>query len=169
MNKTNHFNNSYQTSSKLSTNSWITDPRVPDPDNIPKPLGFLLLVRPYPVAQNKEKSRLIMPEDEIDYLNYVTNIGRVVAIGPCAWNRSEHHNKAGEQEDWVKVGDFISFPKNVGAKRKYKGVSFMLMTDDEINEVLPDPQVFDTDGYYKLDIPQEDLEKYNTIYKKESK
>ena len=157
--------NSYQATTKLDKNSWITDPKVADPDNLPQPLGWTLLVRPYPVKQNEEKSKIIMPEGEMDYLNYVSNIGRVVAVGPCCWTRPEHKIN-GEQKDWVKVGDFVSYPKNVGAKRKFKGVGYILLVDDEIVERLPDPQVFDN-SFYKINIPQEDLEKYNTVYKKE--
>lgn len=153
---------SYQTPSKLDMNSWITDPSIPDPDNIPEPLGWCLLVRPYPVTQNKQKSTIIMPGTELDFLNYVTNIGRVVAVGPCCWNRAEHRMKDGSQQDWVKVGDFVSFPKNVGQRRKFKGVSYVLLVDDEIVERLPDPQVFD-DGFYKVEIPVEHLTKYNTF------
>jgi co-chaperonin GroES (HSP10) len=155
---------SYQAISKLDQNSWITDPSIPDPDNIPEPLGWCILVRPYPVIQNKQKSTIIMPGNELDFMNYVTNIGRVVSVGPCCWNRAEHKMKDGSQKDWVKPGDFVSFPKNVGQRRKFKGVSYVLLVDDEIVERLPDPQVFD-DGFYKISIPEEDLVKYNTYRK----
>jgi co-chaperonin GroES (HSP10) len=163
---TNNLLNSYQSSSKVSKNSWITDPNIVDPDNLPVPLGWCLLVRPYPITQNTDNTGLLMPENEIDFLNHVTNIGRVVAVGPSCWTRPEHRNAQGEFQPWAKVGDFVSFPKNVGARRKFKGVSYVLLVDDEIVEYLPDPQVFDN-GYFTLNIPKEHLEKYNTIYKKE--
>jgi co-chaperonin GroES (HSP10) len=156
--------NTYQAKSKLDKNSWITPPNEPDPENLPVPLGFLLLVRPYPVITNREKTTLIIPDEEFDFLNYVTNIGRVVAIGDCCWNREEHRMKDGTKKDWVQVGDFISYPKNTGARRKFKGVSYVVLTDEEVNERLPDPQIFDN-SYYKLDIPEEHMLKYNT-YKK---
>jgi len=158
----------YQVASKLDKNGWITSPSVPDPDNLPIPVGWCLLVRPYPVTANKQKTSLIMVDETADYMNYITNIGRVVAVGPSCWSRPEHRTIDGEQIPWAKVGDFVSFPKNVGARRNFKGVSYVLLVDDEILERLPDPQVFD-EGFYKLDIPQEHLEKYNTIYKKETK
>ncbi len=160
--------NSYQSSRKLDSNSWITDPRIPDPDNLPIPLGWCVLIRPYPISMNEQKTSIIIGSNEMDYLNHVTNIGRVVAIGPSCWSRPEHRNIQGEQNPWVQVGDFVSYPKNVGARRKFKGVSYVLLTDDDLVERLPDPQVFD-EGFYKLDIPKEDLEKYNTIHKKEVK
>lgn len=157
---------SYQSNTKLDKNGWITDPSIPDPENLPIPLGWCLLVRPYPITANRAKTSLIMVDETADYMNYVTNIGRVVSVGPSCWSRPEHRNIAGEQVAWAKVGDFVSYPKNVGARRKFKGVSYVLLVDDEIVERLPDPQVFD-EGFYKLNIPQADLEKYNTIHKKE--
>jgi co-chaperonin GroES (HSP10) len=158
------FENAYQSSTKLDKNAWITDPEVPDPDNLPEPLGFMMLIRPYPV---KCKSSILIPETEIDYMNYITNIGRVVAIGPCCWNRSEQLMKDGTQKDWVQVGDFVSFPKNAGARRKFKSVSYVLVADDEITERLPDPMVFDN-NYYQINIPDEHMSKYNT-YKSQKK
>lgn len=158
-------NNSYQSKNKLDQNDWITDPRVEDPINLPEPLGYQILVRPYPIVANAEKSSILRLDDEINFLNHITNIARIVAIGPCCWNKAEHHKQDGTQE-WVKVGDFVSFPKNMGGRRKYKGVSYVLLNDDELSERLPDPQVFD-DAYYKIDLPDEHLTKYNS-YKKDT-
>lgn len=152
----------YAPPGKLSKNDWITDPRIPDPDNLPVPLGYNLLVRPYPIVQNTDNSVFTLPDVEIDHMNHVTNIARVVAIGACAWNNRQYYNRSGEQFNWVDVGDFIAFPKNIGGKRTFKGVSYIMLTDDEVNEFLPDPQVFD-DAFFKVDIPEDHLVKYNTI------
>lgn len=165
-----NYNNAYNPgSNKMAKKSWITDPRVEDPKDLPEPLGWAMLIRPYPIDTNKEVSSLIIPDTEFDYLNYVSNIGRVVAMGPCCYTRSEHRVKDADGnlicKDWVKVGDFVTYPKNVGSRRNYKGVSYIVIVDDEITERLPDPQVF-TESFYKVDIPQEHLEKYNTIYNK---
>jgi len=162
--KTTGFDNTYEAKNKLSSNGWITDPRVSDPEHLPEPLGWHILIRPYPVVTSA-KTTLIIPGSEVDFLNYITNIGRVVSIGPACWNRSEHKFD-GHRHPWVKVGDFVSFPKNVGAKRKFKGVSFVILQDDEIVERLSDPQVFN-DSFYQLDVPEEHMLKYNT-YKKET-
>src|ERR1035437_1372255 len=153
--------NSYQSSKRIDDNSWISDPTIPDPINLPEPLGWCMLIRPYPVQQNRTNSKIIMPGSDIEYMNYFTNIGRVVSVGPCCWNRAEHKMKDGSQKDWAQVGDFVSYAKNVGNRRKFKGVSYVLLVDDEIVERLPDPQVFD-DGYYHVNIPEADLVKYNT-------
>ena len=153
----------YMAPTKIDKNGWITPPEVDDPDNLPKPLGWTLLVRPYPIVQSRQSS-IIMPESDIDYMNYVTNIGRVVAVGPCCWTRPEHRDQDGNQFAWAQVGDFVSYPKNTGARRKFKGVSYVLLVDDEIVEKLEDPQVLEND-FYTIDIPEEHLKKYNTIYK----
>lgn len=152
---------SYQVSGSLQNNDFITDPEVPCPENLPEPLGWNLLVRPYPI-ETQTKGGIILSSDEVNYMNTVTNIGRVIKIGPCCWNKPEHG------EPWVEEGDFVSYPKHVGSYRKFKGVSYVLLGDDEIVEKLPDPLVFDNDAqssYLRINIPKEHLEKYNTIYK----
>lgn len=159
---------SYQSNSRLNKNEWVTDPNIPDPDHLPEPLGWTLLVRPYPV-DNRTRGGLILADDTIDFTNYLTNIGRVVKVGPCCWNRVEHRNKDGEKFEWVKEGDFVEFAANSGLKRKFKGVSYIVLVDDEVITRLPDPLVYDEKGSnFRINIPQEHLEKYNTIYKKES-
>ena len=72
--------NAYQAKSSLSSNSWITDPRVEDPSDLPIPLGWTVLIRPYPITENRAKTSLIIGNDEKEFMNYVTNIGRVIAI-----------------------------------------------------------------------------------------
>lgn len=162
--------NTYGASSKVDAyTSWVTDPNVPDPQHLPEPLGWTLLVRPYPVTQNRKNSKLYLPDSEIDFLNHLNNVARVVAIGPCAFNRQEHRMKDGSQKDWVSVGDFVTFPKNTGARRNFKGVSFVLLNDDEVVERLRDPLVLADESYYTVNIPKEHLEKYNTIYNKDFK
>lgn len=154
----------YAEPNKAHKNGWITDPNTPDPDNLPQPLGWNILIRPYPITSDRQVSSLIIPDDHIDFLNHITCIGRVVSVGPSSWNRPEHRNKEGQQQDWVQVGDFVTYSKNVGARRNFKGVSFVLLTDDDILERLPDPQVFDGDRY-KVNIPEDHLKRYNTIHK----
>ena len=154
----------YSAAGKLDRNGWITPPDVEDPNNLPEPLGWTILVRPYPIVQSSS-SLIIMPDEDINYINYVSNVGRIVAVGPCAWTRPEHKNAEGERFEWAKVGDFVTYPKNTGARRKFKNVSFVLLCDDEIVEKLTDPQIFD-DDIYTLDIPEDHLTKYNTIHKK---
>jgi len=158
----------YQAALKLDKNGWITPPEIKDPDNLPQPLGWTLLVRPYPVVQDKKNSTIIMPDSDVDFMNYVSNVGRVVSVGPSCWTRPEHRNSEGEQKPWAEVGDFVTYPKNTGARRKFKGVSYVLLVDDEIVEKLPDPQIFN-DDMYTLDIPKEHLEKYNTIFNKKER
>jgi len=153
----------YQKPSNLHDNDFITDPTIPDPDNLPQPLGWNILVRPYPVEQ-LTKGGIILSVNDAEYTRNATNIARVVSIGPCAWNRAQHKNKDGERFEWYEVGDFISYPRFKGAMRNYKGVTFCLLSDDDPIERLIDPVVFSDGESYKLNIPEEDLIRYNTIY-----
>lgn len=157
---TQHF---YQKPTNLNDNDFITDPRIPDPKHLPVPLGWNLLVRPYPVT-NQTKGGIILSSNDAEYMRNATNVARVVAIGPSCWNRSQHKDSEGNYQPWVEVGDFISYPRYKGAMRNYKGVTFCILNDDDIVEKLPDPMVFADDESYSLDIPEEDLFNYNTVY-----
>lgn len=151
----------YQQGGRIDSTQWVTDPNIPDPENIPIPLGWHVLVRPYPVAE-KTAGGIILTTDDRDYTSNLTNVGRVVSIGKCAWNSPQHRDSNGQRFNWVEVGDFVSYPKNTGGKRKFKGVSFIVLNDDEITDFLPDPQVFDA-ASTRLDIPEDHLIKYNTV------
>ncbi len=152
---------SYQTG-RLDRNAVFTDPSIKDPDNLPIPLGWNILVRPYPVKQ-KQTTKIILPDDELVFQGSTANVARVVAIGPCCYNKPEQRDRNGNQFDWIQVGDFVTYARHAGAKRNFKGVVYTLLTDDEVVERLEDPQVFN-EGFFELNIPEEDLVKYNTIY-----
>ncbi len=154
----------FNANSRLNKNEWISDPRVPDPENLPIPLGWTLIIRPYPI-QEKTKGGILLINDTIDFTHYLTNVGRIVAMGPCVWNKPEHKDKDGNKFNWAEVGDFVSYGSHVGVKRKFKGVSYLVLVDDEIVEVLRDPLVYENSGLpYTMDIPEEHLKKYNTIH-----
>lgn len=152
----------YQAGGRLDNADWVTDPSIPDPKNLPVPLGWTILIRPYPIAE-QTRGGIILSADDRNMMSNITNIGRIVSIGKCCWNRSHHKDVDGNQFQWVKEGDFVAYPKHVGGKRKFKGVSYIVLNDDEITDFLPDPQVYD-ESSFKLNIPQEHLEKYNTIH-----
>lgn len=152
----------YQAGGRLDSADWVTDPLVPDPQNLPVPLGWTLLIRPYPISE-KAQGGILLSTDDRNMMSNITNVGRVVSIGKCCWNRSHHKDADGNQFQWVKGGDFVAYPKHSGAKRKFKGVSYIVLNDDEITDFLPDPQVYDETSY-TLNIPKEHLEKYNTIH-----
>jgi co-chaperonin GroES (HSP10) len=153
----------YQKPTNLNDNDYITDPNLPDPENLPEMLGWNILCRPYPVDQ-MTRGGIILSVNDTEVQRNATNIARVVDVGPCAWNRSQHRNRDGYIFEWVQPGDFISYPRHVGKMRNYKGVTFVVLCDDEITERLVDPMVFHEDEHFNLNIPQADLEKYNTVY-----
>jgi co-chaperonin GroES (HSP10) len=153
----------YQKPTNLNDNEFITDPRIPDPKNLPVPLGWNLLVRPYPIEQ-MTKGGIILTSNDAEYMRNATNVARVVAIGPSCWNRSQHRDNEGNYVPWVEVGEFISYPRYKGAMRNFKGVTFCILNDDDIVEKLPDPVVFSDEDSYQLIIPEEDLINYKTIY-----
>lgn len=153
----------YQKPSKFHDNDFITDPTIPDPENLPIPVGWNILVRPYPVDQ-MTKGGIILSVDDAEYMRNATNIARIVSVGPCCWNRSQHKDSEGNHIQWAKVGDFISYPRYKGTMRNFKGVTYTMLVDDDIMEILPDPLVFAEEDSHNINIPEEDLKKYNSIY-----
>lgn len=154
---------SYQGKTAFLENDWISDPTLPDPDNLPEPLGWQVLVRPYPV-KTQTNGGIILVGDTVEEETNACNIGRIVKVGPCCWNERAHLDNEGTK-DWVpKEGDFITFARYKGLRRSFKGVTYVLLNDDDLLEKLPDPRVFDDTSVFSLNIPQEDLEKYNTIH-----
>lgn len=154
----------YQTNTKANENDWVSSPELPDPDNLFEPAGWTLIVRPYP-TKSTSAGGIILTSETIDFANYRTNIGRVVAVGKSCWNRPEHRDAEGNRYDWCKVGDFIEWGSHIGKKRKFKGISYIIINDDEMISRLPDPVVYEEgDAKILMDIPKADLEKYNTIY-----
>lgn len=152
----------YQAPNMMEYEKHITDPTIPDPEHLPEPLGWQVLVRPYPIKEQTQGG-IILPET--DHINNSTRVGRVVSIGKCAFNRTHHQDRGGNNFLWYNVGDFVGYPRHKGSMRKFKGVSYMILNDDEIVEKLIDPMILEN-SKYELNIPQEDLEKYNTIYNK---
>lgn len=149
----------YQTN-PLEYEKHITNPEIPDPENIPEPLGWQVLIRPYPI-KDQTKGGIILAETE--HYDNNTRVARVVKMGPCAFNRTHHQDREGNAFLWYEVGDFVGIPKFKGSMRKFKGVSFVLLNDDEVVERLPDPMVLEH-SKFQLNIPEEDLKKYNTVY-----
>lgn len=129
--------------------SWITDNEIPDPDPLPQVLQYQVLIRPVKI-QETYKTRsgvdIYLPDTAKQDIQYLTNVGRVVAMGPTAFidtdavhaGASNPHGKFGDKV--VKEGDYVVWPKNAGTKVKIKGVTFVLLNDDQLILKVDDPQ-----------------------------
>lgn len=118
----------------------FTDVDVPDPSPLPQIGLWRILVRPIP-AKPKTKGGIILPDQIMDVKDILGTVGRVLAIGPTAFNRPEMLVD-GKRSPWFKVGDYVVYSRHAGAKMTYQGVKLILMNDDEPLAVIDNPQDF---------------------------
>jgi co-chaperonin GroES (HSP10) len=113
-------------------------------DDLPKPTYWRVLVAP---TRPKEVSKggivlALANQEAQDILNF---IGKVVALGPMA---GKHERLGGDGKapgpDFPKVGDYVAFGRFAGAKILHRGVRILILNDDEILAVVPNPETLQT-------------------------
>lgn len=148
---------------------WVTPNDVPDPEVLPRIQGWNLLVRSLAPAE-KTKGGIILADKSKDDLQYLTNVGRVVYMGPLCYtdpgvmteaakfpevfdelangdnpNKEYRLNRHGfYEEPWCQVGDWILWGKNKGAKIKWQEIIYVLLKDEDVVATLDDPSHIST-------------------------
>ena len=135
---------------------WITDEKVPDPEGL-NPKGWITIVRPLS-PRKTTKGGIIIPDQLQDDIQYLTTVGKVLAIGPLAFTQDDLLEPVIDPEGyivghkfnpWYQVGDYVTYAKYAGAKRIYKGVKLLFLArDTEVLDVISDPH--DIDSMYNL-------------------
>jgi co-chaperonin GroES (HSP10) len=74
-----------------------------DPDLLPDPVGYRLLVAPV-VIRDLTNGGIAIPENVKESLNYFRSFGKVLKMGDDAYNHDKFHGKP-----WCKVGDIIQY------------------------------------------------------------
>lgn len=117
----------------------ITDDEIPDPDFTDlKVHGWHLAIRPVPI-RSVTKGGIILADQTQDDIRWLTNVGRVVKVGPLCYDKKETYG----EEPWCKEGDFVVIPKFTGAKFNYRGVRLTLIKDKDILMTINDPEDVD--------------------------
>lgn len=124
--------------------SWITDNDVPDPENLPDVASYMVLVRPVKVEE--KVGSVLLPDAFKDDVQFLTNVGRVVKVGPTAFldpdamlaGNKNPHGKHGKK--FAKPGDYVVWSKHSGVKIKIKGVAYVLLNDDQLLMKVDDPK-----------------------------
>ena len=99
-----------------TTDDWFSELDKADPKNPPMPCGWRVLIRPdAPLAK---VGNILIPIDKVEKDKMVVNTGRILAIGPLAWDKPEMLG-----QPWAKVGDSVLFGKYAGIKLESEGVS----------------------------------------------
>jgi co-chaperonin GroES (HSP10) len=121
--------------------SWVTDIETPDPEVLPTMFGYNLLVRP--IEPDAQVGNIYLPDQFREDVHYLTNIGRVMAMGSQCYIDADAkgknpHGRYGHK--WCEVGDYVVWGRHRGQKIKVRGVSCVILADDEIVMGLEDPK-----------------------------
>lgn len=125
-----------------NTSENITNENVPDPEGLPEIGGDYVLVRPVQ-TQTEKVGNIIMADDIQDDVKYLSNVGKILAIGPMAYKKSD-----GTVVKWfndgLKVGDYVQWERFVGRRLRYKGVNMALVKDVALQMKITDPKSLDS-------------------------
>lgn len=95
----------------------------------PQPTGYRLLVEPVQVKQ-ETAGGIALPEQAVKAQEYLRYIGKVVAMGPEAYQHDKFHGA------WCEVGDWIAYGQYAGQELMVRSEDgpkkLRLINDDEV-------------------------------------
>ena len=103
---------------------------------LPKPVGYRVLVALPKVEDRYEGTELLKTDKEKHYENIMSIIGVVIDMGAQAYSDKERFPTGA----WCKQGDYIMFRANTGTRFRINGAEYRLMNDDSIEAVVADPR-----------------------------
>lgn len=128
---------------------WVTPNVVPDPNPLPTITGWNILIRPVEVDTEikvGESKSIILPTQFTEDVKFLTNVGRVVAMGPMCYTDPNTKPSDGKffphgryGNPWCQVGDYVVWAKHQGTKIRVKGVAFVLLQDELVLMTVKDP------------------------------
>ena len=103
---------------------------------LPKPVGYRLLIALPDIEESYEGSDLIKTSDAMRKEYIMSIMGVVLDMGDGAYADKNRFPEG----TWCKEGDYVKFRMNTGTRFKVNGKEFRLMNDDSIEAVIPDPR-----------------------------
>tara|TARA_R110002020_G_scaffold233742_1_gene445629 strand:- start:494 stop:922 length:429 start_codon:yes stop_codon:yes gene_type:complete len=123
----------------LKNDEWIDiEDELSTPLSLPELPGFHVLVRPVSV-KSKTKGGIFIPDSTRDDLNYLTTVGKVIALGDLAYKDLDKFPLG----PWCQVGNYICYGKHAGTKLFYQNVRLLLLFDDQVIMRVGDPKDLD--------------------------
>jgi len=113
-------------------------------DDLPVPLYWRVIVEP---AKPREETHggIILPKENQDAQEILNCVGTVVALGAFA---GAHERLGGDGVKpgpiFPKVGDTVFYGRHAGARMLYRKTSLVLLNDDELLAIVPNPDVVAT-------------------------
>lgn len=87
--------------------------------------ALIMPVRP----QKKSRGGIILVEESRDNAQYLTYIGKIVALGPL-WCKGANFQGDDDKPE-LKAGDWVLYGRHAGQRVEYKGVKLLLVNDDD--------------------------------------
>ena len=103
---------------------------------LPKPVGYRVLVALPEVEDKYEGTELLKTDKEKHFENVMSILGAVIDMGDQAYSDKERFPTGA----WCKAGDYVMFRANTGTRFKVQGKEYRLMNDDSIEAVVSDPR-----------------------------
>ena len=104
-------------------------------EKIPEPTGLridLFQLR----LQGKTKGGILITDDTIQKTTILTNICKVLKIGPSAYKDKERFPDG----PWCKKDDWVLITRYAGSRIKIDGGELRIINDDEVLAVVDDPR-----------------------------
>lgn len=127
----------------MEQHDWANDEDTPLPEGfweeLPRPLCWRVLVMPIR-PQEVSKGGIVLAKAHQDAQEILNFIGKVVALGPMA---GKHERLGGDgmapAEGFPKIGEYVVYGRYAGQPMKYKEIKLLTINDDEILNVIPNP------------------------------
>ena len=103
---------------------------------LPKPVGYRLLIALPQVSETSEGTRVLKTDKERDRDHIMSIIGLVVDMGEQAYSDMDRFPTGA----WCKPGDYVMFRMNSGTRFRMGDTEYRLMNDDSIEAVVADPR-----------------------------
>ena len=120
----------------MTEQEWATPNETPDPpsERMPRVSGWRILIRPVATPE-KTAGGIWKPDSYKDREDFGQILGRVVQVGSMAYTRDDMGTTP-----WCKEGDYVLYGKYDGKHVEVDNVKFVILNDDNILAVVPEPK-----------------------------
>lgn len=120
-----------------SIDDFISDPDIPTPpkSQLPKPMLWRILVRPY-IYHKKSKGGVIIPETIADQLALENITAEIIWIGDHCWTDHQTGRKWDPPVD-LREGDIVTIAKFAGQKVQIDKVYMYIINCEEVTGLFP--------------------------------
>lgn len=127
----------------MSTVDFVKPKTDIEPELPVVPVGWRVLLRCYE-APTKSAGGIDMPEEVMESEGLLSYVGKIVAMGSECYKLTTRSGiRMSDIEPKPKVGDWVMYGTYGGQSIITKtGAKYLIMNDDSIMGVVPDPAVF---------------------------